>query len=136
MEDYEQRIYRPVLTVIDSRGEPRSIDLQAFGKSEIRIGRKEDDLFIEVEDTGGGMEPGLAEEILEKMKNGTIESLKSGEHVGITNACLRLNMLTKKRTEYHLESEEGIGTYLSIRIPVDLLSVEDVYEQTEGSSGR
>ena len=42
MEDYEQRIYRPVLTVIDSRGEPRSIDLQAFGKSEIRIGRKED----------------------------------------------------------------------------------------------
>ena len=90
----------------------------------VRIFKKEESLVIEVEDTGGGMDRDQVEEILDKMKNGTIEGLKSGKHVGITNACLRLNMMTGNRAGYHLESEESVGTFLSLRIPLDVLSVD------------
>ena len=56
------------------------------------------------------------------MRECTIDTLREHEHVGMINACLRLKMLTDNRTIFELESEKGIGTFVSIRIPTETLN--------------
>ena len=72
---------------------------------------------MEVEDTGGGMDERERQEMLELMKNASIDRLKGKGRVGIVNACLRLKMVTDNRVEFALESEKGVGTIVQIRIP-------------------
>ena len=77
---------------------------------------------MEIEDTGGGMEEEAVEKALKQMRECTIDTLREHEHVGMINACLRLKMLTDNRTIFELESEKGIGTFVSIRIPTETLN--------------
>ena len=70
-----------------------------------------------MEDTGGGMDERERQEMLELMKNASIDRLKGKGRVGIVNACLRLKMVTDNRVEFALESEKGVGTIVQIRIP-------------------
>ena len=59
-----------------------------------------------------------------KMESCDIETVKENEHVGIINACLRLKMVTENRAEFELESEKGIGTFMTIRVPLEILNKE------------
>jgi two-component system sensor histidine kinase YesM len=86
----------------------------------------EDALVMEIEDTGSGM---LDEEVMylnERMNNCTLEDVKKGTHVGMLNACLRLRMSTALEAHFNLESEKGVGTYITITVPANRLrSVDD-----------
>ncbi len=87
----------------------------------VRVYRNEENLVMEIEDTGSGM---LDEEVMflnDRMNNCTIEDIKKGSHVGILNACLRLRMSTDHAAAFNLESEKGVGTYITITVPVDRL---------------
>ena len=86
-----------------------------------RVYRKHEDIWIEVEDTGSGMDEDKVAEIKEKMCNASIEKLREKGRVGIINACLRLKMITDNKVCFHIESEVGIGTTIQIRIPIDAL---------------
>ena len=88
----------------------------------VRIYQKEQMLCLEVEDTGSGIEEEEVALLNEKMRNCDISMLIENEHVGIINACLRLKMTTKGRVEFELESEEGIGTFMLIKIAEDALA--------------
>ena len=87
----------------------------------VRVYRKHKDIWIEVEDTGSGMDEDKVAEIKEKMCNASIEKLREKGRVGIINACLRLKMITDNKVCFHIESEVGIGTTIQIRIPIDAL---------------
>ncbi len=87
----------------------------------IRVYEKDGWLYLEVEDTGDGMDEGQVKDLIRQMENCTIESLKENEHVGIINACLRLKMITEDQAQFELESEKGIGTYMLIKVPVSSL---------------
>ena len=89
----------------------------------IRVYEQEDRLYMEVEDTGGGMADEEVEELNEKLRCCTIDELKKGEHIGMINACLRLKMHTYNRASVQVESEKGIGTTIFISIPADTLNV-------------
>lgn len=87
----------------------------------VRVYRNEDNLVMEIEDTGSGM---LDEEVMylnERMNKCTLEDVKMGSHVGILNACLRLRMCTEQAAVFNLESEKGVGTYITITVPTDRL---------------
>lgn len=90
----------------------------------IRIYRKDGWLHLEVEDTGGGMDEASVEELRQRMKVSKIETLMHNEHVGIVNACLRLKMVTDGKAEFELESEEKVGTFMVIKVPVEKLDKE------------
>lgn len=90
----------------------------------VRIYRKNDMLCIEVEDTGDGMEEDAVEAFLYKMRTCSIEELMGNKHVGMMNACLRLRMSTDERAEFELESEKGVGTYILIKVPLEVLKQE------------
>ena len=56
--------------------------------------------------------------IKERMLNASIDMLKDGGRVGIINACLRLKMVFGEQVAFDIEGEQGIGTTVSIRMPL------------------
>lgn len=87
----------------------------------IRVFENADYVCLEIEDTGGGMEEDIVEITLQQMRECTIDTLREQKHVGMINACLRIKMLSDNRAVFDLESEKGIGTFVSIRVPADVL---------------
>ena len=83
-----------------------------------RIYQKKEELWIEIEDTGSGMEAEQIRKLEEDMQNVDIEMLKNKKSVGMLNACLRLKMCSENTAQFSLEGEEGAGTWVTIRIPV------------------
>ncbi len=88
----------------------------------VRIYKENGILCIEVEDTGDGMEEDALADILDKMRNASIDRLREKGRVGILNACLRLKMMPACKADFHIESEKGTGTMIQIRISPEMLS--------------
>ncbi len=89
----------------------------------VRVYRKHDKVYLEVEDTGAGMEEDKLENLREKMQTSNIETLRTNKHIGIANACLRLKMVTNQTVVFEMDSEPGAGTFILIKVPVDNLQV-------------
>lgn len=83
---------------------------------EIRIGaRKEgEDLCIYVEDNGAGMDE---EELDGVLKDRGKKNKNSMSGIGIVNVHERLKMIYGERYGLFYESEKGIGTRVTVRIP-------------------
>ena len=84
----------------------------------VRICQKQKVLYLEVEDTGCGMDASQMQELKERMLNASIDMLKDGGRVGIINACLRLKMVFGEQVAFDIEGEQGVGTTVSIRMPL------------------
>lgn len=87
----------------------------------LRANIKEENLILEIEDTGNGIPDQVVKELLEKMRGANIDMLKEKGRVGIVNACLRLKMLTEDKVKFDFESELGAGTLIQITIPTKYL---------------
>lgn len=92
----------------------------------VRIYKYENILCMDIEDTGVGMSESMMNEMLYKMHNANINMLKSNCRVGIVNACLRINMLTKNKTQYELDGEEGSGFIVHIKMPIKYTKKEAI----------
>ena len=87
----------------------------------VRVYKNGDELVIEVEDTGEGMNDDKVKEMLDDINNVSIDTIKGKKHVGMLNACLRLKMVTDKAVNFDIESEPGVGFSVIIRIPLNKL---------------
>ena len=85
----------------------------------IEVSRREGEVVLEIEDTGTGMSEDRLASLRESMKNASMERLKSGGRVGVINACVRLKTFCRGRVRFDVESEEGVGSTITIRIPLD-----------------
>jgi two-component system sensor histidine kinase YesM len=88
----------------------------------VRVYSENNVFYIEIEDTGEGMEETFLKELKNKMDHASIDKLKDKKGVGILNACLRLKMATDNQVRFELESEAGISTMVTIKIPVSNIS--------------
>lgn len=88
----------------------------------VRIYLKDEMFYLEIEDTGEGIQESFLEELKYKMEHASIDKLKDKKGVGILNACLRLKMATEDKVSFDLESEAGLSTMITIKIPVSYLS--------------
>lgn len=68
-----------------------------------------EEMCIEVEDTGEGMTEKEFDSMRRKMKNASIELLENEKGVGIINACLRLKMMSHDKVQFELNGEEERG---------------------------
>ena len=59
------------------------------------------------------------------MRDCTIEDVKENEHIGIINACLRLKMVSEGNVEFYLESEKGVGTFMTIKVETGYLQPKE-----------
>lgn len=87
----------------------------------VRVYKKDGQLWIEIEDTGSGMDQQQILQIQNDMQNADIKMLKERKSVGMLNACLRLRMQTKDHVCFEIDGEEGAGTWITIRIPMEYL---------------
>ena len=87
----------------------------------VRISRDEEELCIEVEDTGDGMDEQTVKILNEKLQNPSIEQLKDKSRVGMLNASLRIKMLTSGNYRISIESERGVGTMIQLRLSLEAL---------------
>ena len=85
----------------------------------VRVYKKDGQLWIEIEDTGSGMNQQQILQIQNDMQNADIQMLKERKSVGMLNACLRLRMQTKDHVCFEIDGEEGAGTWITIRIPME-----------------
>ncbi|MCM1570128.1 MAG: sensor histidine kinase [Roseburia sp.] len=84
----------------------------------VRISRDEEALILEVEDTGNGMSEQKCRKFLQEMNQVKIEKLQENRRIGILNAALRLKMYSEEQVRFELESERGVGTLVTIVIPL------------------
>lgn len=85
----------------------------------VRIYEKNENLYIEIEDTGNGMSENEYQDLRNKMQNASIEMLKVKGRVGVINACLRLKIVSDDKVKFTIEGEEGVGTMVMIQIPAE-----------------
>lgn len=88
-----------------------------------------DRLVLEIEDTGAGMDSASAERLQKRMRECTFADLKRNRHIGILNACLRTKLIAGNDVDFLFESEEQIGTYIKITMPLKH------YELQQGEGG-
>ena len=85
----------------------------------VRVYKENDELVMEVEDTGHGMEEEKCRQFVEEMSNVKIEMLKEKNHVGILNVALRLRLATDDKVRFEMSSEIGVGTLVNVSIPLE-----------------
>lgn len=88
----------------------------------VRIYKENDELVMEIEDTGRGMSEEKCRQFMEEMSNVKIDMLKEKRHVGILNVALRLRLATDNKARFEMSSEIGVGTMVIISIPLDVAS--------------
>lgn len=84
----------------------------------VRVYKENDELVMEVEDTGCGMEEEKCRQFVEEMTNVKIEMLKEKRHVGILNVALRLKLAADDQVRFEMSSEIGVGTLVVVSIPL------------------
>lgn len=77
--------------------------------------RKEDELWIDVEDNGMGMRPEVAKQLL--TANRTTSKSGKGSGIGVINVHQRIQLSFGKQYGLLIESEPDEGTRVRIRIP-------------------
>lgn len=88
----------------------------------VRVYKKGNNLLLEIEDTGYGIEEPALSELKNQMENAEIDLLKKKKQVGIINACTRLRMMTEDKVTFELESEKGAGTIITVNIPLEAVT--------------
>jgi two-component system sensor histidine kinase YesM len=86
---------------------------------------KDQDLCMEVEDTGGGMSDDEIQELQRSIETVSIDMIKGKKHVGILNACLRLKLHTDSNVTFTIDSEVGVGMCVLIKIPISKLKTSN-----------
>ena len=118
-----ENLYLPKLTIvtfvenacvhgIEGKTSPGWIFLEAS--------RAGSEITLEIEDTGVGMSEQALQNMRKSMDNASIDSLKAkGSRIGVINACIRIKAFCHGRSRFEVESEEGVGTTVTIHIPLD-----------------
>ena len=92
----------------------------------VRVFKKDGDLVIEIEDTGGGISDEEMVLLRHKMEDASIDELKSHGRIGVINACLRLKIATEGNVRLLAESEMNIGTTITVTIPKEYVNEKSI----------
>ncbi|MBR6294824.1 MAG: histidine kinase [Lachnospiraceae bacterium] len=96
----------------------------------VRVTREPGELVLEVEDTGTGIPDDECRKLIEDIENVSMSTIEDRKSIGILNAALRLKMFTSGRVKFEIESEHGVGTIITIRVPIE---DEDTPEEPDAS---
>lgn len=87
----------------------------------VRVYEDQKQLCMEVEDTGVGMSEQQLEKMRKNVEDLSIEKIRQMDHIGVSNACLRLKMTSQNTAVFLFESEQGVGSCVTVKIPTEEL---------------
>ncbi len=76
-------------------------------------------LFIEISDTGSGMEEDQLNSIRDKLRNAEIDMLNNSKSTGVLNTYMRLQMYCNNNMQFEIDSKPKEGTDVTIQIFLD-----------------
>ncbi|MFU7515192.1 sensor histidine kinase [Clostridium sp. HCS.1] len=85
----------------------------------VSIFSDEDYLYMEISDTGEGITKEILDKIRNSIDNFNFDSLNEEKSIGIFNAYLRMKMYFNNNISFEIDSEEGEGTDITIKISID-----------------
>ncbi|MDR6716979.1 sensor histidine kinase [Paenibacillus sp. 2003] len=85
------------------------------GIIQLFVSMENDQLHIRLTDNGIGMSQAELEELLSYLDQNT----DMGEHVGMKNAYSRLKLCYKNQFSFDIQTWEGEGTHIQIKLPLD-----------------
>lgn len=86
--------------------------------------KKEDYFYLEIEDTGIGMEEEQVRRLEADLNNANLERLHKSKEVGMLNATVRLKKFLGDNIKIMIESEVDEGTCIIIRIPMENMKLD------------
>ncbi|WP_054743240.1 sensor histidine kinase [Cellulosilyticum ruminicola] len=87
----------------------------------VTISKDEENLYIEISDSGCGMNEEKLNEIRNRLSSLDINRLSQSKSTGMLNALIRMKLCTEGRVEFQIESEEGQGTDISLQLAMESL---------------
>ena len=87
--------------------------IEQFGRIALRTGCEQDEVWLEVEDTGKGIEPKVLNRIFEPFF--TTKPVGKGTGLGL---ALSYNIVQKHHGRIDVQSEVGVGTRFRIYLPI------------------
>ena len=85
----------------------------------VAIFKYDNNLIIEISDTGIGIDEVKLNSIREKLNNAKIETLNNSKSTGVLNTYMRLQMYCNNGMQFEIESKIGEGTEVTIQICLD-----------------
>lgn len=92
-----------------------------FGTIFVKVYEENSYLFIEIEDTGIGMDEEQVRSLEKSLNEASIDSLQNSASLGMLNACVRLKKYCGNQVKITIESEEHEGTCVIIAILLENL---------------
>ena len=101
------------------------------GNVRIRIAEEDGRLRIDIVDDGVGMSRESLENLKQRMLSGEVPT----DHIGVYNVSARLRLLSPD-TVFDIDSEEGRGTRITLKLPLVVESEELEEEDDDQDTGR
>lgn len=93
-------------------------DLMEHAYIQVSFVKRRENILIQVEDNGCGMEDEMIISLLNGKEN--ISKEKSRKSIGVWNVCKRLEMFYGRKGIMRIESNPGCGTIVSLLIPIEM----------------
>ncbi len=85
----------------------------------LRVYTDENNFIMEIEDTGKGMSAEKCFDLERQLFSVTMDTIQGRTgHIGLLNTALRLNIFFEEQISYSIESEEGSGTIVTLKVPL------------------
>ena len=90
----------------------------------VAITKDEENVFIEISDSGCGMSEGKLRLLREVLKDPNINKLSECKSTGMLNALIRMNLYCENTLVFDIDSELGQGTDIMIQMPLGKIEIE------------
>lgn len=104
------------------------------GSISVSITSDENDVYLEVIDSGKGMDDEKLEKLRGQIRDAALEKLENAKSIGVMNTVVRLKMYFHDDMEFEIDSKKDEGTELFIKIP--RVEGKDGDRYVKGNAGR
>ena len=114
-----------ILTFVENACIHGMEEVAESGVISVAITKDEKDLFIEISDSGSGINEEKLKYLRELLANPDINQLTGSKNIGMLNALIRMNLYYENTVSFEINSEVSQGTDIIIKIPLDKIKVAE-----------
>lgn len=90
----------------------------------VTVSKDEENLYIEISDSGCGMSKQELQELRARLESLDINKLSESKSTGMLNALIRMNLYCEGNLRFEIDSKLDQGTDIMLQMPLEKVSVE------------